>query len=154
MTQINDASLKSKVKGLARKHGLPPQEVLQMYLLEHLLRRLASCDYADKAVLKGGMLIASMGGITRRTTMDMDTTIVGLPMDEEHIRAMVKDICATDAGDDIAFKLERITPIRDNDEYANFRAHVRADRRTGALGISTMWRSCSNSTAKRLTGRL
>lgn len=127
MTMTNDASLKGKVRNLAREHGLSAQEVLQMYLLERLLKRLASSEYADRVVLKGGMLIASMCGVTRRTTMDMDTTVVGLPMDETSITALVEDVCAMDGGDGISFSFERLTPIREADEYANFRAHIRAD---------------------------
>ena len=66
-----------------------------MYLLERLLERLASSEYADRVVLKGGMLIAYMCGVTRRTTMDMDTTVVGLPMDEASISALVTSPQAT-----------------------------------------------------------
>lgn len=36
----SDASLKGKIKALAKKSNLKPQELLQMYLFEHLLVRL------------------------------------------------------------------------------------------------------------------
>lgn len=36
----SDASLKGKIRHLAIEHGLKSQEVLQMYLFEHLLMRL------------------------------------------------------------------------------------------------------------------
>lgn len=36
----NDASLRGKVRAVAKKNGLRAQEVLQMYLFEHLLLRL------------------------------------------------------------------------------------------------------------------
>lgn len=32
----SDASLKGKIKALAKQSGLKPQELLQMYLFEHL----------------------------------------------------------------------------------------------------------------------
>lgn len=122
----NDASLRGKVRHLAKEHGLKPQEVLQMYLFEHLLMRLAKSTYADKFVLKGGLLISSMTGIYQRTTMDMDATVVGMDMDEATITKALREICSIDVGDGMAYEFERIEPIREDDEYANWRAHLRA----------------------------
>lgn len=56
----SDASLKGKIKAMAKKNNLKPQELLQMYLFEHLLMRLEKSDYAETFILKGGLLIASM----------------------------------------------------------------------------------------------
>lgn len=48
MSEIrSDASLRGKVRHLSNEHGLKPQEVLQMYLFEHLLMRLAKSPYTD-----------------------------------------------------------------------------------------------------------
>ena len=127
MSEIrSDASLRGKVRHLSNEHGLKPQEVLQMYLFEHLLMRLAKSPYADKFVLKGGLLISSMTGIYQRTTMDMDATVVGMDMDEEIVANALREICATDVGDGMTYAFERIEPIREDDEYANWRAHLRA----------------------------
>ena len=52
----SDASLWGEVRHLSNEYGLKPQEVLQMYLFEHLLMRLAKSSYADKFVLKGAFL--------------------------------------------------------------------------------------------------
>ena len=76
MSPMNDASVRDRAKNLARKTGVSPQAILQMHLLERLLARIAKSAYADKVVLKGGMLIASMAGIAQRTTMDMDATVI------------------------------------------------------------------------------
>ena len=121
----NDASLRGKIKALAAKHGLRPQEVLQMYLFEHLLMRLSASGHSGEFVLKGGLLIASMTGIAQRTTMDMDTTVVGMDMDEETIVRTVSDVCGADVDDGMEYCLERVEPIREDDEYSNWRAHIR-----------------------------
>lgn len=127
MSEIrNDASLRGKVRHLANKHGLKPQEVLQMYLFEHLLMRLARSPYADRFVLKGGLLISSMTGIYQRTTMDMDATVVGMDMDEASVVEALQEICKTEVDDGMDFVFERIEPIREDDKYANWRAHLRA----------------------------
>lgn len=121
----NDASLKGKIKEMAKKTNLKPQELLQMYLFERLLMRLEKSDYAQTFVLKGGLLISSMTGISQRTTMDMDTTVIGMNMDEQTVREAVYAICAIDAGDGMEYSFERIEPIREDDEYANWRVHLR-----------------------------
>lgn len=77
----NDASLRGKIRAVASKRGLRAHEVLQMHLFEHLLLRLERSSYSNVFVLKGGLTISSIIGLARRTTMDMDTTVAGMPMD-------------------------------------------------------------------------
>lgn len=126
MTRIeSDASLRSRVRAIAQQNNLRPQEVLQMYLFEHLLMRLEKSNYSETFVLKGGLLIASMIGVARRTTMDMDTTVIGMPMDEGHVTEAVRAICSEDVDDGMTYDFERLTPIREDDEYANWRVHIR-----------------------------
>lgn len=121
----SDASLRGKVRDAAKRHNLRPQEVLQMYLFEHLLIRLEASPYADKFVLKGGLLVASMIGMASRTTMDMDTTVRALSMEKEDVEKVMREVCAVDAGDGMGYSFERVEPIREDDEYANWRAHLR-----------------------------
>ena len=109
----SDAGLKGKVKALAKKSNLKPQELLQMYLFERLLVRLEKSCYADKFILKGGLLISSMAGVAQRTTMDMDATVTGMSMDEQSVIDAVSAICAVDAGDGMEYDFDRIEPIRE-----------------------------------------
>lgn len=93
------ASLKGKIKALAKKSNLKPHELLQMYPFEHLLVRLGKGGYAEAFVLKGGLLISSMTGVAQRTTMDMGTTEISMDMDEGTVGEAVAAICAVDAAD-------------------------------------------------------
>jgi hypothetical protein len=68
-----------------------------------------------------------MIGISERTTMDMDTTVRGIDMDEENIEKIVKEIFDIDTGDGIIFRFEKIEPIREDDDYNNFRVHFVAE---------------------------
>lgn len=77
----NDAILRGKIRAVASKRRLRAHEVLQMHLFEHLLLRLERSSYSNVFVLKGGLTISSIIGLARRTTMDMDTTVAGMPMD-------------------------------------------------------------------------
>lgn len=118
--------LKGAIRNIAAKKNLRPQEVLQMYLFERILERLAKSVYRNNFILKGGLLISSMIGISERTTMDMDTTVRGIPMEEEEIVSVIKEILSVDAGDGIDFVFNSIEPIREDDAYNNFRVHIMA----------------------------
>ena len=118
--------LKGAIRNIATNRNLKPQEVLQMFLFERILDRLSTSKYRDNFILKGGLLISSMIGIGERTTMDMDTTVRGLPMEEDTLVRIVQEIIAIDLGDGIQFVYEGIAPIREDDEYHNFRIHLSA----------------------------
>ena len=118
--------LKGTIRSMAEKQNLRAQEVLQMYLFERFLERLAASRFKENFILKGGLLISSMIGIAERTTMDMDTTVCGIQMEEDEIVSVVKEIIAIDVADGILFEYNSIEPIRDDDAYNNFRVHLQA----------------------------
>lgn len=116
--------IKGTIRNMTRKSGLYAQEVLQMFFFERILVRLAHSKYQRNFILKGGLLISSIISINERTTMDMDTTVVGVQMEESEIEQIIKEILAIEVDDDIIFEYERIEPIRDEDAYNNFRVHL------------------------------
>ncbi len=122
----NPEQLKGSIRSMAAKKNLRAQEVLQMFLFERILERLANSAYKDNFILKGGLLISSMIGIGERTTMDMDTTVRGIQMEEDEIVKAIREIISVDVGDGIIFEYESIEPIREDDAYNNFRIHLRA----------------------------
>lgn len=123
---MNDMSLKAKIRNVAAQKGIMAQAVLQNYLMNKFLFRLSKSKYKNQFVVKGGMLISSMIGIDYRTTMDIDTTIKGIPLEEEIVVEAVKSICDTKIDDDITYKYQKIEPIRDDDKYGGFRVTLHA----------------------------
>ena len=119
--------LKGAIRNMAKQKDLHAQEVLQIFMFERILERLSLSRYKKNFVLKGGLLISSMIGISERTTMDMDTTVRGIDMDEANIERIIKEIFAMDAGDNISFQFEKMEPIREDDDYNNFRVHFMAE---------------------------
>ena len=115
---------KAEIRNMALKNHVPAQAVLQNFMLERLLERISISKYREMVVLKGGMLIASMVGISSRTTMDMDATLRGYPLSEETIREAFLEICAIQLNDEVTFVLDHIDPIRDDDEYGGYRVSV------------------------------
>lgn len=88
---------------------------------------MSKSKYSENFILKGGFLIASMIGIDERTTMDIDTTVKGLPMDAEVIEPIIRDILSIDVNDGIKFEYCRIEPIREDNDYNNFRIYFNAE---------------------------
>lgn len=119
--------LKGQIRHFAETHHLMSQEVLQMYLFERILARLSASEYADNFILKGGLLISSVLGISERTTMDMDTTVTGITMTKAEIERVVQSILMIDVHDDIRFVFKKSEPIRTDDEYQNFRIYLTAE---------------------------
>ena len=124
---INPASLKGKINNIAKNKNLSPQEVLQMFFFERFLERLSYSKYKSNFIIKGGLLISSIIGIDNRTTMDMDTTITGIPLKENIIKNIVSEIVSIEINDNIQFKIIDITDIREQDEYENFRIKLVAE---------------------------
>ena len=123
---LTSEQLKGKIRNIAKEKNLSSQEILQMYLFERVLERLSKSKYSKNFILKGGFLIASMIGIDERTTMDIDTTVKGLSMDKETIEPIIKEILSIDVNDGIEFEYSRMEPIREDDDYNNFRVFFNA----------------------------
>ena len=124
---MTSEKLKGKIKSFSEKNNLKAQEVLQMYFFERFLTRLEKSKYRANFIIKGGFLISSIIGIQNRTTMDIDTTIKGLPVKEEIIKEIILKILSIEVNDGIEFVLGKIENIREISEYENYRLHLTAN---------------------------
>jgi len=88
------------------------------------LFRISKSIYREKFVLKGGLLIASIIGVERRSTMDIDTSIKNINLDKNIVLEMITTIMKIDCLDDIKFELFDIKEIRQSDEYYGFRVRI------------------------------
>ena len=92
-------SLKAKIRNIAKQKNIPAQVILQNYMFERLLVRLADSEFKDKFVLKGGMLVTAIVGLDNRATMDLDTTLKSLPLTPEAITGALQKVCAIESDD-------------------------------------------------------
>lgn len=122
----NAMSLKTRLRNLAKEKGLPAQVILQNYMFERLLVRLAASGYKDKFVLKGGMLVAAIVGLDNRATMDLDATLKNLPLTPDVIQIALESVCSVPADDGVVFDLGAISPIREDDIYGGYRVSLSA----------------------------
>lgn len=123
----NAMQLKAVVKNIAKDKKISAQLVLQNYMLERFLERVSLSKYRDNYIIKGGFLIASMIGLDSRATMDMDATIKGYPVDAATIHSMIADIIAVSIDDDVSFRLNSVSEIREEDEYTGYRVALVAN---------------------------
>jgi hypothetical protein len=102
------------------------QPLLVVYAVESFLRRLAMSDYADRMVLKGGMLMAAQR--IRQMTKDADLSTHGMDNDEATVRAAVARIAqlTPDPHDGIAIDPSSIRTevMRDDAEYQGVRCKL------------------------------
>lgn len=119
--------LKAAIKKMAQEKHIPAQLVMQNYMLERLLERIAHSRYQGNFILKGGLLIASMVGLHSRATMDMDATIRNHPVNENSIKKMFEEIVTIPIDDDITFSFQDVGEIRKNDAYGGYRISLTAN---------------------------
>ena len=119
--------LKAAINKMAKEKHIPAQLVMQNYMLERLLERIAHSRYQGNFILKGGLLIASMVGLHSRATMDMDATILNHPVNENSIKKMFEEIISIPIDDDITFSFQEVGEIRKNDAYGGYRVSLTAN---------------------------
>ncbi len=95
-------------------------------MMERFLDRVSQSKYKDDFIVKGGILVTSMIGISMRTTMDIDTTIRNFDLSKEETTRIVNEIKDIPLDDEIKFTLKEVSDIMDNMEYPGIRIHMDA----------------------------
>ena len=123
----NKDSLKVKVSNLALSTNIPNKYLIQSFMFEALLKRISVSKYKDKFIIKGGLLLSSIFGVNLRSTMNLDTTIKGLPLDRTTITKVVNEIISIDLKDNIKLEIENIKDIREEELYSGFNINLKAE---------------------------
>lgn len=123
----NKDILKAKAKNLAKKYNIDSSYILQTYMFEALLKRISVSKYSDNLIIKGGFLLSSLFGVDYRTTLDLDTTLKGVPLEKENIEKIMNEIINIDVGDNIKMSIFSIKDIRVEEIYPGFSVHINAD---------------------------
>ena len=123
----NRDSLKAKASNLSKKTNIPNKYLIQNFMFEALLKRISKSKYKDKFIIKGGFLLSSIFGVNLRSTMDLDTTIKGLPLDRETITNVINEIIRIDVEDNVRLDIENIKDIREEELYSGFEVNLKAE---------------------------
>lgn len=94
--------------------------------MERYLERLAVSDYKDLIIIKGGVLIASMIGIDKRSTFDVDATIKSLNFEVDTVYSIVLEIININLEDNILFEINSVETIMGDFEYPGIRFSLEA----------------------------
>lgn len=128
MTKDISASIRAKLKNIARKEQTDFNAVLTRYGLERLLFRIGQSKYANQYLLKGALLFNLWYDMPHRPTMDID--LLGFGNNELNFLVNVfKEICSISAEDGIEFDAETVTAetIKKEGGYTGARVELFAE---------------------------
>lgn len=84
-------------------------------------------------------MIAAMVGLDIRSTMDMDTTIKGIPANKEALEEILNEILSIELDDNVVIKLKAIKNIHDVSDYDDFRVSIEALISYSTLMMLPVW---------------
>ena len=87
------ASVLARLRNASKSNGAPFQQMLQQYAIERFLYRISKSRHAKSVILKGALLLKTVGIPTARPTLDIDMLRTG-KADKGTLVALIKD-CAT-----------------------------------------------------------
>lgn len=121
------ASVRARLRNLARERNVEFQLVLSEFAIERFLYRLGRSSHVDRFVLKGAMLFKLWTDDRHRATWDLDLHGRG-SNDSQALVDVVRDICSVPIEDGLTFDLPSISveEIHDADEYTGARLRFQA----------------------------
>lgn len=113
--------LKDLIRNLSKEVGIEAHVLIRKYMMERFLERVSSSKYNGSFILKGGMLVAAFVGVEARATMDIDTTIKGIPVTMVDMERTITEISNIDLEDNVKFRIKKVSEIMDEAEYSGIR---------------------------------
>jgi predicted nucleotidyltransferase component of viral defense system len=117
------ASVLARLRENARSNGAPFQQVLQQYAIERFLYRVSKSKHAQSVVLKGALLLKTIGIPRARPTMDIDLLRRGAA-DQASLIELVRECATLDVeSDGLTFLTENVVAeeIAKDSEYQGTR---------------------------------
>jgi predicted nucleotidyltransferase component of viral defense system len=118
--------LKALVHNLSNGNSTKAHVLIRNYFIERFLERLSRSVYRENLILKGGVLISALVGITMRSSMDLDTTVKGIPLTEEYARSIITEIISIPLPDRVTFELISVNGIMEESFYQGIRIKLNA----------------------------
>lgn len=118
--------VKGRIREVAKENKADARMLMRIYMMERFLDRVAKSKYRDNFVIKGGMLVTALVGVSLRTTMDIDTSIKNQNLSLEDAKRIIDEIKNIDLGDGIIFVVKDAYKIMDELEYPGIRFTMNA----------------------------
>lgn len=118
------ASTHQRLLNVSKQVNRPFNDLVMYYAIERFLYRLSQSRYADRVVLKGGLMLQVWNTPVTRVTRDID--LLGkLDNDLGEIKEMIRAVCAVTVEDDgLVFDPGTVTTVRitEDADYEGVRA--------------------------------
>lgn len=124
MSSNSAQAVKDKLRNIFNEKNINFNAVLKFYMYDRFIERLSKSKYRDNIVLKGGFYLSSLFGIENRSTIDIDAAIRKAKFTEDNLLKMITEIINVDVDDNVVFKINEISSIRDEDEYGGLRVTI------------------------------
>ena len=124
MSSNSAQAVKDKLRNISNEKNINFNAVLKFYMYDRFIERLSKSKYRDNFVLKGGFYLSSLFGIENRSTIDIDAAIRKAKFTEDNLLKMITEIINVDVDDNVVFKINEISSIRDEDEYGGLRVTI------------------------------
>jgi predicted nucleotidyltransferase component of viral defense system len=120
------ASVRARLMQKAKDRGISFQYACLLYMQEGFLARIEASAYAEKLILKGGLLLSLMQEPIGRTTKDMDFLGIGIPNDDRALAAIISTVVAVKREDGLEYSADRVILERivEGADYHGVRFHV------------------------------
>ena len=121
---INKDSLKARANNISKKMNISQNIVYNRFFFDAFLARLAASSYKDKFILKGGLYLSSLLGVSSRSTMDIDFCLKQLSMENYNLIKIVAEVLDIGVDDGVSFKIIGSDDIRMDDPYGGYQIKI------------------------------
>lgn len=121
---MNKVKLTNMCHTISKERELTFNSIMVYYFLESILQRLAKSSYQKDLIFKGGLLLSNVVGVDSRSTVDIDFLLNNQEFSSEKIVTILEEALRDNEKDEIKYKIQGITTIKEVDQYNGFRVSI------------------------------
>ncbi len=84
--------IKGRIKNIAKDNNADARILLRIHMMERLLERISVSNYRNNFLIKGGLLVTALVGVSLRSTMDIDTSLKNFNLSENDAKRIITEI--------------------------------------------------------------
>ena len=123
---LTPEQIKERIKNIAKDNNADARILLRIHMMERLLERISVSNYRNNFLIKGGLLVTALVGVSLRSTMDIDTSLKNFNLSENDAKRIITEIKDIDIGDGVTFEIKDSLSIMDEMEYPGIRITMNA----------------------------
>ena len=123
---LTPEQIKGRIKNIAKDNNADARILLRIHMMERLLERISVSNYRNNFLIKGGLLVTALVGVSLRSTMDIDTSLKNFNLSENDAKRIITEIKDIDIGDGVTFEIKDSLSIMDEMEYPGIRITMNA----------------------------